>query len=330
MRVLFLIQGWKVASARYRVLQYLPYLQQNGVTAEVTPFPQSPLEKWRLYRKVADFDLLFIHRKRFPLWEQEAIRKKAKKIVYDFDDAVMYRNSRARGPYSRTRRKRFAKMMQVCNYALAGNSFLEGEARRYADAVMVFPTSLDMSRYSMKSYSEKKENVTLGWIGDHGSIHYLRGLRPVFEELGRRFPNLRLKIVCDTFFDCDNLQVVKKPWKAEDEISDLHSFDIGLMPLMDDLWSRGKCALKILQCQGVGVPVVCTPVGVNEDVVAEGINGYRASTHEEWVEKLSRLIGEPERWEEMGIVGRKKVLEGYSLEANAPRLLTALTKLVEE
>ena len=120
--------------------------------------------------------------------------------------------------------------------------------------------------------------MTLGWIGDHGSIHYLEKMKPIFEKIGKRYPNAELKIVCDTFFDCEYLPVIKKQWSSEEEVKDLQGFDIGVMPLMDDPWSWGKCGLKIIQYQGVGVPVVCTPVGINKDLVEDGMNGLWAAT----------------------------------------------------
>ena len=167
--------------------------------------------------------------------------------------------------------------------------------------------------------------MTLGWIGDHGSIHYLEKMKPIFERIGEKYPHVELKIVCDTFFDCDRMKVIKKNWSSEEEVADLQGFDIGLMPLVDDPWSWGKCGLKIIQYQGVGVPVVCTPVGINKDLVEDGVNGFYAMTPEEWEEKLSLLIENSGLRERMGREGRRRVLENYTFQACAPRLLSILT-----
>jgi len=153
-------------------------------------------------------------------------------------------------------------------------------------------------------------------------------MRPVFDALSKKYDNVRLKIVCDTFFDCNRMEVIKKQWSSEDEVQDLQSFDIGLMPLMDDPWSWGKCGLKIIQYQGVGVPVVCTPVGINRDLIKDGENGFWAMDHEEWIEKLSILIDDGPLRREMGLRGREKVERGYSLQKCGERMCRLLENLM--
>jgi len=140
---------------------------------------------------------------------------------------------------------------------------------------------------------------------------------------------VELKIVCDTFIECDQMTVIKKNWSAEEEVADLQGFDIGLMPLVDDPWSWGKCGLKIIQYQGVGVPVVCTPVGINRDLVEDNINGFYAKTLEEWEEKLSLLIEDSALREQMGREGRKRVLENYTYESCAPRFFSILDRMAK-
>jgi len=192
--------------------------------------------------------------------------------------------------------------------------------------VTVIPTSIPIDRYSLKDYARTKEVVTIGWIGDHGSIHYLQALQPVFEEIGRLFPGrVELKIICDVFFDCEYIPVRKVMWSEHSEVEELKGIDIGVMPLKDDPWSWGKCGLKILQYFGVGVPAVCTPVGVNRDVVTPGRNGAWAKSHEEWVSALARFIADGELRKRAGLAGRETLERGYTLEVNAPRLVSAIT-----
>jgi len=330
MKVLFLIQGWDIAASRYRVLQYVPYLKSNGVDATVSPYPRTLRENIQFFNDLPKYHIVFLQRKRFNQPRLGMLRKRARRIIYDFDDAVMYRNSKAKDPISQTRRRRFVQMIQASDFVIAGNEFLKQEVLPFNSNIEVIPTSIDQNRYHLKDYSNKKERVTLGWIGDHGSLHYLEEMRPIFEKIGTRYPRCELKIVCDTFFDCQQINVVKKHWTSEEEIADLQSFAIGLMPLMDDPWSWGKCGLKIIQYQGVGVPVVCTPVGINRDLVEDGVNGFWATTHEEWEKKLSVLIEDNALRESMGREGREKVLNGYTIQACAPRLLSILKKVSEE
>ncbi|MCX8118175.1 MAG: glycosyltransferase family 4 protein [Desulfobacterota bacterium] len=327
MKVLFLIQGYTVAASRYRVLQYLSYLQSNGVEATVELFPRTPREYLRWFRSLPRYDIVFIQRKRFNHPRLWLLRKRAKKIVYDFDDAVMYRNSKSEQPLSLSRRRRFAQMIRASDFVIAGNEFLKREVLALHPRVEVIPTPIDISRYRPKNYRHRGERITLGWIGDHGSIHYLEKMKPIFEQLGRKYSYLDLKIVCDTFFDCESIRVIKKNWRADEEVADLQSFDIGMMPLVDDPWSWGKCGLKILQYQGVGLPVVCTPVGINRDLVEDGVNGFYARTPEEWMERLSLLIEDPELREKMGMEGLKKVASQYTLQACAPKMLSILQRV---
>ena len=219
-------------------------------------------------------------------------------------------------------------MIRASDSVIAGNNFLKEQAGCYNNHVVTIPTVIDQDRYPMKEYNPGKKKVTIGWIGDHGSIHYLEKMRPVFEELGRKYPYIELEIICDIFFDCDNIPVVKRMWSADQEIEYLHELDIGVMPLIQDPWSEGKCGLKILQYFGVGVPAVCTPVGVNKDVVREGFNGYFASSPEQWVEKLSLLIEDREKQKTMGLNGRETVFQSFSLAACAPKFYGILHETV--
>ena len=330
MKILFLIQGFSRAASRYRVLQYIPYLESKGVNATVSLYPRTLRENFQFFSNLSKYDIVFLQRKRFNQPRLGWLRKRARRIVYDFDDSVMYRNSKAKDPISSTRRKRFVRMIKNSDFVIAGNEFLKREVLPYNPNVEVIPTGIDRERYGIKTYPVQQKRVTLGWIGDHGSIHYLEKMRPIFERVGEKYPHVELKIVCDTFFDCDRMGVVKKNWTSEGEVADLQGFDIGLMPLVDDPWSWGKCGFKIIQYQGVGVPVVCTPVGVNRDLVEDGVNGFYAMTPKEWEEKLSLLIENSELREQMGREGRKRVLENYTYQASAPRLLSILDRLVEK
>jgi len=330
MKVLFLIQGFSVAASRYRVLQYIPFLKSMGVDTTASLYPRSLKENIQFFKILPQYDILFLQRKRFNQPRLGLLRKRAKRIIYDFDDSVMYRNSKAKDPISSTRRRRFVQMIKNSDFVIAGNEFLKSEVLSFNPKVEVIPTAIDQERYHLKTYPAQQERVTLGWIGDHGSIHYLEKMRPIFERIGERYPYVELKIVCDTFFDCDRMKVIKKNWSSEEEVADLQGFDIGLMPLIDDPWSQGKCGLKIIQYQGVGIPVVCTPVGVNRDLVEDGVNGFYAMTPKEWEEKLSLLIENSQLRERMGREGRKRILKNYTCQVCAPRLFSILDRVAKE
>ncbi|MCJ7662701.1 MAG: glycosyltransferase [Desulfobacterales bacterium] len=255
------------ASNRYRFPQFVPYLVERGMDIELFNMKHTQIEFLRVLSKLKEADIVVILRKLFPPWKLRLIRRYAKKLIFEYDDAIMYRSSRWANQYSRTRQGRFTNMIRASDLIIAGSHYLQKEAMRYVagDRVQVIPTVVDIERYAMKQEtSYKKEEVTLGWIGSQSTLHYLKTLLPVFAELGRRFPFVQLKIVCNAFFDVPTMRVIKKEWSEADEVADLQGFDIGLGPLPDDVWTRGKCGFKLIQCLAVGVPVVCSPVGANK------------------------------------------------------------------
>jgi glycosyltransferase involved in cell wall biosynthesis len=319
-KALFLVQGFHVAASRYRVLQYLPFLEKAGITTEVHPVPKSAGGWLRLAAPLRSADVLFVQRTRLPLYALLVLRRMGKKIVYDFDDAIMFKNSLADNPYSRRRTMSFRRMLRFTDLVIAGNAFLEEEARKYHRNVRVLPTPIDADRYSEKEHTSR-ETVTIGWIGDHGSIHYMESYKNVWESLGARYPNVVLTIICDTFIETERIRLNRIQWRYDREVEDLKSLDIGLMPLFDDLWSKGKCGFKIIQYGGVGIPVVCTPVGINRDVVEHGVNGFWAGTQGEWLDRLSLLIEDGTMRARMGYAGRKKIMEHYTVQACVPQLV---------
>jgi len=312
------------------VLQYLPYLKKQGIDLSIHFYKRKWLDKLKFYDTLGQYDILYAHRKLFLPVEFWHIRRKAKKIIYDFDDAVMYRSTGLKNSRTYSRRIKFAYMMKRVDLVVAGNQFLKSEVLPYNSHVEVIPTSVDLSRYHLKEDHTEKEAITIGWLGSSSTLKYLRSLLPTLERVYQKHPCFQLKIVCDQFLESSKIPVIKKQWSEEEEETDLKSFDIGLMPLSVDLWSQGKCGLKILQYFGVGLPVVCTPVGINRDIVEDGGNGFWAENEDQWEAHLLRMIREEGLRKEMGLKGRKKVEEGYSYEVNAPRILQVLRTVSEK
>lgn len=320
MKVVFLVQGMHVAASRYRVLQYLPFFRAAGIDTEVFEFPQRMAGWSSLWEFLKKGDVIFVQRKRLPFSVLLFLKRLKKKILYDFDDAVMFKNSLSKNPYSLRRTLSFKRMLHYTDLVVAGNGFLKQEAEKYHGRVKVLPTPIDAERYQKKK-NYKSDTVNMGWIGDHGSIHYMESYKDVWEAIGRKYTNVVLTIICDTFIDTKDITLRRIPWSYEREIDDLMSLDIGLMPLFDDLWSKGKCGFKIIQYLGVGVPAVCTPVGINRDVVHDGVHGLWANTKDEWIEKLSTLIENASLREKMGGEGRRKIMDAYTVQTCAPKLI---------
>lgn len=328
MKIIFLTH-FSDQGHRFRVEQYFPYLIAHQMEPKWQPLSGSWKDRLILYRELPSFDVVCIQRRLLPPFEFYWIRKKSKKVLFDLDDAIMYRSSSSPHPHSLSRRLKFRWMVKGSDVVTVGNPFLKNEVLRVdrAKKVFVIPTSIDMNLYPQRKEISHRQEIVLGWIGTKANLKYLKRLESVFETIRQRFPQVKLKIVSNDFYDSSSLPLIKKPWKLEDENRDLISFDIGLMPLSDDPWSKGKCGLKIIQYLSVGVPVVCTPVGMNSDIVKDGENGFWAMNHQEWVDRLSILIQNPELRYQMGLKGIETVEKEYSLTVTSEKFYQVLQSL---
>ena len=328
MKVIFLTHSTDQGH-RFRVEQYFPFLREHQVVPLWHPVPGGIRERFSLYRELPSYDIVCIQRRLLSPAEFYWVRRQSKKILFDLDDAVMYRSSRSKQSHSFSRWLKFKRMVRGSDLVTAGNEFLKEQVLKADPRKEVFlvPTPIDTRLYSKKKVVSRGPEFILGWIGTKGNLRYLEKLGPVFESLAGKFSHVRLKIVSNDFIDSRFLPVIKKPWKLEDENEDLVSFDVGLMPLNDDPWSRGKCGLKIIQYLSVGVPVVCTPVGINRDIVRHGENGFWATHAEDWVDRLSELITRPEMRQEFGLKGIETVERGYSLAVTSEKVLQILRRL---
>ncbi len=330
MRVLFLVPRLDKASTRYRVLQYLPYLQEQGVSCRVRTLSKDRGWDRSLFREARSSDVVFLQKRILSPFLLLALRKASSRLVYDLDDAVMFRDEAATETSRSFRWWKFALTARLADRVVAGNAYLKEQTLPHNPNVQVLPTPLDMSRYTPRSSLQSpKKACTLGWIGSRPTLRHLEVLSPVFLELGRRHPDLRLKIVADAFPDGPTLPVIAKRWDFNEEISDLHSFDIGLMPLNDDVWSRGKCGFKLLQYMAVGLPAVCSPIGLNREIVEHGRNGLWADSPREWIDRLEELLEDPSRRTSLGSRARETVLERYSLAVNAPLFARILAQVTD-
>lgn len=330
MKLAFLTNRIDKPSARYRFIQYIPYLKKQGWDVEVFKVPGGFFERAEFFKTLGAFDCVFLQRKLLSFLDWRVLRKNAKRVIYDFDDAIMFRDSKSKNPESFFRMLMFKRTIGGSDAVISGNKYLYEYASRHSKRVFTIPTAIDMARYKEKNYAPDSGVVTLGWIGSGITLFYLEEMKAALDEVFERHPFTRLKIVADKFFDCAKMPVIKKKWNYEEEIADLHSFDIGLMPLIDDPWSRGKCGFKLLQYMAVGVPGVASKVGVNSEIIIHGINGFLADGKGEWVDCLSRLIEDAALRKRLGQEARKTVKERYSLEINAPKLKKIIFEAAEK
>lgn len=292
MRVLVISNNPEQASFRQRIGIYLDLLRDRGVECEVVRLPPGILQRRRIFASARHFDGVLLHRKTLNMWDAWLLRHSAPAVLYDFDDAIMY-NDRRPQQAAPDRVRCFARSVKASRLVLAGNEYLARHARRYHDNVQVLPTGLDLKPYEVKVPRPNDGGVRLVWIGSRSTLKYLREIRPALEELGRRFDHVILRIICNEFFDLECMKVEKRTWSQRTEAADLLTCDIGLAPLPEDRFTRGKCGFKILQYYAAGLPVVASPVGVNADYVRAGVTGLLAQEPAQWVDRLSTLVQDP-------------------------------------
>lgn len=329
MKILFLTSRINSPSFRFRVLQYLPYLEKNGWDIAVKEIPRNWFRRQQWIRKLNEVDVIFIQRKLLGSIDIRGIRKKAKMLCYDFDDALMYEDSSKGAVRSKRREKRFQSIIKTADIVIAGNEYLADKAEISSSRATIIPTNIDTNIYFPIN---KKENdrITLGWMGTKSTLIYLDIIKPALNNILTNFKNVSFKVVCNNFSGLNIPGAIMKEWCIEEEVPYLQSFDIGLMPLSDDHWTRGKCGFKIIQYMAVGIPVVCSPVGVNRKIVIEGATGFLARSSKLWEEYLSQLIKSIDLRRKMGQAGREFVKKNYSIDYWAPELEKLLRKSLEE
>jgi glycosyltransferase involved in cell wall biosynthesis len=333
-------------ATRLRVIQYLEHLKDAGIDTEVIPFPSGLLEWWRLLRKAKESDIVFFQKKRVHRFWLKRIKAKGAKLIYDFDDAVMFNSSRHPVPESPLRMRHFVSMVKRCHGIIAGNSYLKSLAEPYNKNIWILPTTIDTDKYRIKNTTseiaarpggyrdarndnkEDMKQMILGWIGGSKSLVFLKALQPMLDRIAEKHSNVALKIVCDSFFESGKMPIIKKAWSEADEAPDVLSFDIGLAPLPDDPWSRGKCATKLLQYMASGIPAVASAVGAHNEIIRDNVNGCLAKNDNEWFDKLSRLIEDVTLRQRLGAAARQTADQNYSVKANAPKLEEILRKIL--
>jgi glycosyltransferase involved in cell wall biosynthesis len=243
-------------------------------------------------------------------------------VVYDFDDAIFTLEAPEEGLMARIRAWRRGRalppMLRAAGHAVVENAYTGAYARQYGPKVWTITGPIDTRRYQPGS-REGRGSVVLGWIGSWSTARYLEMIRGPLAEIGRRYPHVRLLLIGAGGFRPEGLEVESRPWSLETEVTDLQRIDVGLAPLPDDPWTRGKGGYKLLQYMAVGLPVVASPVGVQGVIVEEGGNGHLASSDAQWEACLGRLIEDPDLRGRMGMAGREKVVRDYSLERSSPR-----------
>lgn len=337
MQIVFLSTRQSKPSFRFRVEQMLPEFTRRGHQTRIEFLSSNSFARMRLYRELRGCDAVFLQKRLLSTAERWLLRSATRCLIYDLDDAVMFNGDGvARGRSAR----RFNAICKTADLVVAGNNYLADFARPHTAHVTVIPTCIDTEAFHPKlrpseradaSHSTETSSVpqsllTVGWTGSRSTNRYLNDLFPVLSQFGGR---IRVKVVSDTL---DGLQsallgdvpLTFIPWSPEVEITEPATFDVGLMPLPDDPWTRGKCGFKALQYMGLGVTAVASAVGVNREILTHHEDGLLIENFSDWHPALSRLIADADLRNRLGTAGRERVVAAYSLHTQAPRLVDAV------
>lgn len=313
-------------SVRHRWTLAAPGLAAQGIETEILPVEPADLRA-QSFRRAADADLVVIHRKLFRLPDLHHLMRTCRgRLVYDLDDAVMYRATGRKRQWSFFRTMRFLRTVRRSHLFLAGNDYLVSRSPRRC-RVFLRPTPVELENYIVRDEWPERGAV-IGWIGTASTRRYLDGIRDALAELCAAREDLVFHLIGPEPGDWPGVRVLHVPWSEEGEAAALRKLDVGILPLPDDSWTRGKCSFKALQYMAAGVPAVVSPVGMNVKAVADGVTGFHVSSHADWVRRLTELLDDRELRRTMGQAGRKRVAAHYSHDALTGPLAGVLRRTV--
>lgn len=343
-------------SQRFRFEQYLSFLKSRGFDYDFSYLidesddkvfyrPGNLFRKSYIFLKAAfkrfndvfkadGYDVIYVQREAFMTgssWFEKRYSHSKAALVFDFDDAI-WNHDVSEGNKSFAWLKDASKTKRIIAFSdliIAGNPYLADYASQFNSNVLIIPTTIDTEEYRPKPDSTDAGKVVIGWSGSITTIKHFELAIPFLTALKSKYGSqIEIAVVGDGSYRNSSLDIVGKPWNKTTELADLAGFDIGIMPIPNDDWSKGKCGLKGLQYMALSIPAVMSPVGVNCDIIQDGSNGFLADTTDEWVEKVSRLIESKELRSKLGAAARKTVVEHYSVESQKENYINAFEKAI--
>jgi glycosyltransferase involved in cell wall biosynthesis len=302
MRLLIVTNNPDRPSFRQRVGAYLEMLADRGIEPEVALLPKGLLARRRLFRRAADFDGVFLHKKLLTAWDMRSLRRHSRRIIYNFDDAVTYSDKRP-SARSRTHLSRFRRTAREADTVIVGSNYLADLARPFNANIRVLPLGLNIRDYGLDPPPARDGKTRLVWIGSGSTLGYLEMIKAAIERIVARYQNVALRVISDAFPAWQGFPVEQITWSPQSRRTALATSDIGLAPLPDDPFTRGKCSFKVLEYSASGLPVVASPIGTNAHYVRDGATGLLATTIDDWIDKLGRLLDNPQLRESMGRAG---------------------------
>jgi glycosyltransferase involved in cell wall biosynthesis len=341
------------ASSRMRSYQFLPALAAAGIDVAVRPMLDDAYLRARHAgrRPAGNVALAYVRRVRdvlanrdaplvwieyealpwLPYALERALLAGGRPFIVDYDDAIFHRygmhtSALVRGALG----GKIDRLMRASACVIAGNDYLARRAREAgASRVETLPTVIDLERYRARTDHATQGPLVVGWIGSPSTTGYLRSVESPLRRLAERRP-LRVVNVGGAPWRSAFFEVENRPWSEASEVEEMLRFDVGIMPLDDTPWSRGKCGFKLIQYMGCALPTVASPVGANVDIVEHGVTGFHAANDDQWVEALDSLARDTGLRRAMGLAGRERVRRHYSLAAVAPRLVALVSELLAQ
>jgi glycosyltransferase involved in cell wall biosynthesis len=334
---------------RFRYEQYLSLLNEKKISTIIFPFYSENLfkilyQRGHLLKKITGIiyaclnrsinlfqvlnaDYIFIYREALPfgppIFEWIIIKVFRKKIIYDFDDAI-WQTDLDKSQWLKIAIRNPSKTNKIIQWSWkisCGNEYLCQHARQFNLNVVLNPTTIDTENLHAKIKEQQTNQIVIGWTGSHSTLKYLEPMVPIIKKLEQEFDFVFL-VICNKRPDWELKSLKFLPWNKETEIDDLMNINFGLMPLPDDEWSKGKCGFKALQYMALGMPALVSPVGVNSEIVTNGVDGYICETNEDWEKHIRILLADATLRTIMGEKARKKIIEKYSVLSNTQNFLS--------
>jgi len=348
-KILFVVPFYlgRSPSQRYRIEWYIQYFEKNGYQCDFS-YLLSPRTDKFFYSKrytflkfllifkfffirikdvfrAKKYNLVFVQREAcflgFSFFEK--LLAKRPKLIFDFDDAIWLPNvSDANKKWEWLKNyKKTEKIISYAHHVIAGNQYLANYAKNFTTNISIIPTTIDTDIYKIPK-KRSNDKILIGWSGSPTTIQHFRYGEPFLKAIQKKYPNkIEFKLIGDASYYNKELNIQGIAWSKEKEVSELSDLDIGIMPLPDDKWTKGKCGLKGLQYMALEIPTIMSPVGVNTEIIQDSENGFLASSKKEWIEKLSLLIENKELRKKIGIKGRETVEQKYSVQSQKDKYL---------
>lgn len=358
-RILYIVQHrlGRSPGQRFRCEQYLSFLQESGFDITYSNIisekddqtfyssgkylqkllivAKTFMTRFRDLSRAKDSDIVFIYREAImlgSLFFEKKLKKKKAKIIFDFDDSI-WLNDVSDGNKNLSWLKNPSKTAEICRLAdlvIVGNQYLADYAKQYNDKVAIVPTTIDTA-YHSSTATQPKETVCIGWTGTTTTLKHFRTIEPILLRLKEKYGDkICFRLINNVAYSNSALGLETTFWDKDKEIQQLEAIDIGIMPLPNDKWSKGKCGFKGLQYMALGIPTIMSPVGVNTDIIQHRKNGFLAETDDQWFEVLSELIDDKQLRQNIGSQGRKTVVERFSVNSQKQKYVALFHNLIGE